>query len=258
MLTLRSRDLQHWYKTGGFYTDPEGYAVGVHDPSIINYRDGRYYIAYTTSKPASFGIAVSSDLNHWAFLRRISTDGISGVKHTWAPEWFSDNDGMVRIYFCANQSEATNSGFRIYEMHPIAANNLQGEWSNPKEVIGTRLPSNLIDPFMVKLGRSYLLWYANGSAGRPGGYIELMASEKPTSGFHLIKGGDWARWGPGVDGPMLMRTGAHAWTLCFEDASYSQQERCASSGNDFATFTSAVPIVAPVRAHHGTVIRAGP
>ena len=256
MAMLGSSDLKTWKRLGAdqAYSDPGGFAVGVHDPSIMHSRDGSYYVAYTTSEKASFGIARSPDLMHWTFLKRVPTSAIAGVMHSWAPEWFVDDDKKVHVFFSANTSAATNAGFSIYEVHPMAGSGLNGSWSAPVRITGTNLPSNIIDPFVVKLGSAYNLWYANGSRGRSGGTIELMRSKALTSGYTVVKSGNWSGWEDGVDGPTVIRTGPHRWTLCFENASYAGQEKCAVSPDDFATFSKAHAIVAPVQAQHGTII----
>jgi len=70
------------------------------DPSIMKHTDGQYYIAYTlqswTTTSASFAIASSPDLKAWTFRTEVPSQ-VSGVKHTWAPEWFKDSDGSIHL-----------------------------------------------------------------------------------------------------------------------------------------------------------------
>ena len=95
MHLLASRDLQHWSMVGAsaVYEDPKGYAPGVHDPWIMRYRDGRFYVAYTTSAPDSFAITAATDLAAWSLTTRVPTGAIGVIRHTWSPEWFVDTDG---------------------------------------------------------------------------------------------------------------------------------------------------------------------
>lgn len=257
MWLAASSDLKNWQTIGAnqVYDDPGGFAIGVHDPSIYRHSDGNYYVVYTTGTGNSFGLAVSSDLVNWSLVQRVSTAAISGVQHTWAPEWFVDSDGSVHVFISANTVAATNAGFQIYEMHPTVAGNFAGSWSSPVLVTGTSLPSNIIDPFVVKIGSTYNMWYTNGSAGLSGGTIELMTSTSLTSGYTVTKSGNWSGWGTSnIDGQTIVQTGATNWTLCFEDSNYAGQLKCATSNDDFGTFSAATAVTAPINIFHGTII----
>ncbi len=255
MWLLTSNDLKNWHSisTNHVYDDPDG--LGVHDPSILRHSDGKYYVAYTNNQASTFAVAVSSDLVNWSLVQRVSAAGISGIVHTWAPEWFVDTDGSVHIFFAANTLSATNAGFALYEIHPSTAGAFEGAWSSPVAVTGKSLPSNMIDPFVIKIGSIYYIWYTNGSAGLSGGTTEYMTSSNLTSGYTVIKSGNWTGWGGrGLDGPAVVQTGPTNWIICVEDSYYASQYKCGTSADNFATVSALTAITAPVQAQHGTII----
>ena len=80
---------------GPAYTPPSGL---IRDPSIMKHTDGRYYVVYTVNWTGTqFGIASSTNLTNWTFVRNVSVP-LSGIHNTWAPEWFIDPaDSSVNV-----------------------------------------------------------------------------------------------------------------------------------------------------------------
>lgn len=95
------------------FSGPSG---ALRDPSIMKYKDGKYYVAYTDplgagccGKEDHFSIASSADLVHWANWTLVR-GGVPGVAHVWAPEWFLDGS---TIYLIVNMDTlSTDSDFR--------------------------------------------------------------------------------------------------------------------------------------------------
>ena len=265
-----SSDLQNWVCGPVNYVPTSSGAQGVRDPSVLKttYFGGSHVVAHTKN-PAqvnfsytatSFVVAGSSDGVNFTEAGEVDCSAVlSGASYptVWAPEWFVDSDGSVHVFVAISATgENTDTGFQVYEVHPLTTS-LSGAWSTPVVVSGTSLPTNMIDPFMVKIGGTYFLWYKNESTK----YLEIVSSTSLTSGYTQFKSGDWAGFNSStgqssMEGPSLLNMGGSNWTL-FMDANgngiYS-----AKSTNNWASWTTPALISPEVPIQHGTVIRDTP
>ena len=248
---LESWDAATWYNQPIKYT-PNG-TDSVRDPSvhIIN---GTYWLAHTVAPNAStactnFALASSTDGRTFTYQRYVDCTAVVGNdanSRTWAPEFFVEADGTVRIYFAGSTSGASN--FKIYETHATAAD--LSTWSTPVQIAGTSLPSNMIDAFMVKRGSTYYLWYKNETTK----YIELLSSSAPTTDFVVAQSGDWAGWGSGLEGASVIQLDDGRWKIWLNAYASSQMYESVSS-DDWATWSTKTLISAPYQPTHGTVMR---
>ena len=181
----------------------------IYDPSIT-YHNGRWWLASTGDEP--FTIWSSPDLINWTLLDEADRPDFSsiGVYQHWAPEWFIDDDGTVRIYVSSTIPPYPGSGagttFRIYETH--ALNDELTEWSAPVEVLGIL---GVIDPFVFKDGSTYHMLYKNET----GQYVEWATASSPTGPFTTIRSGDWAGWGV-REGVCLFKLSDTHWRIHVE------------------------------------------
>jgi hypothetical protein len=238
------------FNGGASFTPPSGV---LRDPSIFEHTDGYYYVVYTNNNtdPCNFqgnrfGVAKSADLVTWIHVCWVS---IAESSFVWAPEWFVDTDGSVHIFVAAKGYWLNNNFWTIYEMHP--ANSSLTTWSNPIAITGTSLPK-MIDPFMVKIGNTYHLWYKNEDTSQTIGYAD---SNSLTSGYVIQKSGDWAGWGQ-KEGDYLTQLDDGTWRIymtAIVGAVYYSD-----SNDSWATWTAPVLITddqSALTPSHGTVVK---
>jgi hypothetical protein len=203
----------------------------VRDPSIMKYND-KYYVAYTTNNRTachycgnSFGVASSSDLEHWEKVIDVNLSSLGGVSYAWAPEWFIDDDDSIHVFV----TPYAQGSFRVCEIHPL--NTEMTEWSVPVIVTGN-LPGRVIDPFVLKIDGIYYLWYKNDTLTM----IEYATSSSLTSGYVVQESGDWAGWGSGKEGESLIKINENTWRIYF-DYYVDHGIYYAESSDNFQTWT---------------------
>ncbi len=207
----------------------------------------RYLACHTNEgSPLGFDVISSPDLQDWSLVHHVDCTSIASLAHVWAPEWFIDTDGSIHVFVACSNSGTT--AFQIYETHPTNA--ALTTWSNPAIVTGTSLPSDMIDPFMVKVGNTYNIWYKNDSTK----YIEYLSSTSLTSGYTVTKSGDWASWGSGLEGPSLLQVDSSTWRIYF-DKYTAQGIYYSESTDNWATWSAKALITSPITMSHGTVVR---
>lgn len=235
---------------------PTGYVVNkfsLRDPSIIYYND-RYYVAYTPNGFYSgkhVGILTSKDLVNWDSLTSVQFTSSSG-KFTWAPEFFIDNGN---VYLFASVGDSTSGGGANMRIkYSMASNSSLTTWTTADTISGTSLRGNMIDPFIVKNGSTYNLWYVYQDSF----YVEYLSSSNLTSGYTITKSGDWAGWGNSVEGISLVKLDSIKWRIYLDNwqsghvGNYQYRE----SSDNFATWTSATTIKTPIQyIQHGTIFR---
>src|SRR5579864_404940 len=120
--------------------------VSLRDPHLQKI-SGTYYLAHT---------GVASSNTAWYFLTcdaRMTCSGDTAVSVTgsvptstnvWAPRFFIDTDGTLRVYLAISTDSAGH--FEIYESHCTSGGNVPTcTWSNPAAV----WTGNAIDPFVM-------------------------------------------------------------------------------------------------------------
>ncbi|MEO8903844.1 MAG: glycoside hydrolase family 43 protein, partial [Polyangiaceae bacterium] len=225
------------------YTGPTGV---LRDPSITKHTDGKYYIAYTiqswTTTSAAFAIASSPDLKTWTFRAEIPA-GVTGVKDTWAPEWFKDTDGSVNLIVSIDTSD---TAFRSYLY--TASDDTLTKWNAPKPL---GIGPNYIDTFVVKVGAKYHAFSKNETSK----YIEHATAAALTGPWSFIDTGNWAGWGSGKEGPALFQLDDGRWRM-FMDCYGSCGTFLQAASKDLLTW-SGVSTVSGLsgKVRHGTVLR---
>lgn len=224
------------------YAGPTGV---LRDPSIMKHTDGQYYIAYTvqswTTTSASFAIASSPDLKTWTFRTEVPAL-VSGVKHTWAPEWFKDTDGSVHLIVSI---DTDTTQFKSYLF--TASDGTLAQWGAP---VALGIGPNYIDTFVVKVGALYHAFTKNETTK----YIEHATSDALTGPWTFVGKGDWAGWGSGREGPALYQLESGQWRMfmdCYGNCGYLQASSADLNG---WSSTSMVPVLSGV-VRHGTVLR---
>ncbi|MFT7723227.1 MAG: beta-galactosidase [Roseateles sp.] len=191
------------------YQPPRGL---LRDPSIIRAADGLYYIAYTTGWSGStFGLARSADLKHWTHLADVPVR-LPGVSNVWAPEWFRDADGSLRLVVSLSRT-GTQGPFGAYTLKVLDAGFTA--FSDPVPMRG--LEHNTIDTFVVRDGGRYTAFTKNETTK----FIELATAPALDGPWTVQKTGDWAGWGGWTEGqslvPIKSSDGRPGWRIYFDD-----------------------------------------
>ncbi len=225
------------------YAGPTGV---LRDPSIMKHTDGKYYVAYTlkswTTTSAAFAIAQSSDLKTWTFHTEVPAQ-VTGVKDTWAPEWFKDTDGSVHLIVSIDTS---STQFKSYLY--TASDDTLGQWNAPTPL---GIGPNYIDTFVVKVGAAYHAFSKNETSK----FIEHATASALTGPWTFTGKGDWAGWGSGKEGPALFQLDSGQWRLlmdCYGNCGFLQ---ATSTDLNNWSGTSTLPGGLSGVVRHGTVLR---
>src|SRR6478736_6573053 len=224
------------------YAGPTGV---LRDPSIMKHTDGQYYVAYTlkswTTTSAAFAIASSPDLKTWTFRTEVPAQ-VTGVKDTWAPEWFKDTDGSIHLIVSIDTNDTQ---FKSYLY--TASDDTLSKWDAP---VPLGIGPNYIDTFVVKVDAQYHAFTKNETTK----FIEHATADALTGPWTFVGKGDWAGWGSGKEGPALFQTETGQWRLfmdCYGNCGYLQ---ATSTDLNKWSSTSTVPVLSGT-VRHGTVLR---
>ena len=249
-----------WSNINGLsYTPNSGETV--RDPSLVII-NGKFWLAHTShdfNSGTNFAVASATDGLTYSWVADVDCSLVTGNtagSRCWAPEWFVDSDGSVHVFFAASAVNPYNdTGFQIYEVHPTNAG--YTTWSTPVAVSGSGLPNNMIDPFIVKVGSTYYLWYKNENTK----YIKVASSSSLTSGYTVLYSGDWAGWGSGEEGPSLLNVPSVGWRVWMDGMDggspgikYSTQNSGDWTSGGSTTWSALSTISSPLLERHGTVL----
>lgn len=227
-----------------FYTAPGVDAL--RDPSIMRYNDV-YWVCHSYAVD-TFNVINSPDLQNWTFVANPDMSSIPDIGHVYAPEWFIDSDDSVHVFVSCNDGDPV-AGFKIYELHPT--NESMTTWSEPVEVTGVGLPSSAIDPYMIKIGATYYLWYKDNTTE----YICYATSASLTSGYTEIKDGNWAAWGNKKEAPSILMMEDGSYRIYGQDYNSIPGEYIwYSDSDDLLNWSAPAKIVSPWRIMHSTIL----
>lgn len=177
------------------------------DPSIIRAADGLYYIAYTTNWSGStFGIAKSADLKNWTHVADVPVT-LPGVSNVWAPEWFRDSDGSLKLVMSLSKT-GTQGPFGAYTVKALDASFTK--FADP--VLMQGLEKNYIDTFVIQHEGRYVAFTKNETTK----FIELATAPSLDGPWTFQKTGDWAGWGGPSEGQALVPIKG-GWRIYFDD-----------------------------------------
>jgi len=205
------------------------------DPSIVFF-DGKYVMAVTHGTSTTFNILESEDLVNWSQRGTVDMASIGSVHRVWAPELWVD--GTTLRAFVSVSTSGSTSNFQIYETSEGASS-----WTTPTKLTITGR-SNVIDPFMVKVGSDYFLWYKE----EDNDYIEYAKATSLTGTYTVQESGNWASWGSPVEAPCLIELPNGDWRIYMnEHAGFdSVQIWYSESTDDWATWSTKVAIETPI------------
>ncbi|MBW8845778.1 MAG: beta-galactosidase [Burkholderiales bacterium] len=182
------------------------------DPSIIRAADGLYYVAYTTNwNGSTFGIAKSADLKNWTHVADVPVK-LAGVKNVWAPEWFRDSDGGLKLIVSLS-TKGTGGPFAAYTVKALDAGFTK--FADPVPMRG--LENNCIDTFVIQHEGRYVAFTKNETTK----FIELATAASLEGPWTIQKTGDWAGWGGPSEGqalvPIKSSDSRAGWRIYFDD-----------------------------------------
>ena len=182
------------------------------DPSIMRAADGLYYVVHTTGwSGQTFGVARSADLRHWDHVADISVP-LPGLRNVWAPEWFRDKDGSLKVVLSLSTT-GTDGPFSAYYLRP-----LDGGFTRFSEPVAMQgLADNYIDTFVILDQGRYTAFTKNETSK----LIELATAPALAGPWTVIRTGDWAGWGGPSEGqslvPIKNAEGKDGWRIYFDD-----------------------------------------
>ncbi len=218
------------------------------DPSIMKHTDGKYYVAHTVqswdTNSSSFAIASSPDLLKWTAVTTVDTRSLSPA-HTWAPEWFKDDDGSVNLIVNLDQTTAEWS-FRSYRF--TATDDTLTKWSAPTAI---GIGPNTIDTFVVKVDSTYHAFTKNETTK----YIEHATATRLDGPWTWVGKDDWAGWGSGKEGPALFRLASGDWRIIMDR--YSGGGCLYATSSDLTRWSAVTEIPGGLSGvvRHGTILR---
>lgn len=251
------------------YTVTDG--TGLRDPSIIRHR-GVWYICYTAGPVGGLGFAdyfriiASSDLLNWSHVKDVSMAAVAHTRYTWAPEWFVEEDGTIHVL--VSVSHWPTNEHELYEIHPMDAADMAGEWSEPVRLHGPAFPEftrtftpegtqqnaqrvGAYDAYVLKIGALYHLWYFN----RPTSSLSHATAPSLTGPYTSTVTSNLYGTGSWKEGQTMMPLGGRAWRFTYADAITSTLYYV-ESADDWATWTLPQKLGSPEEKvfNHGTVI----
>lgn len=129
------------------------------DPSIVSI-SGTIWMACNNKTASTFTLAKSTDGGNSFVHVSTVTVNLASVDMVYAPEWFIDDDASVHLLLCLSANSGTS--YETYEMHPTNAE--MTTWSDPVYIDeGDAVHAIIQDPYIVKVGATYYLWYSVGA-----------------------------------------------------------------------------------------------
>lgn len=253
LLGLKSSDGLTWVSFPVSYTPTSGHVV--RGPYVLwSAANNKLFLAHSIVPNVGqfantvFDIATSLDGVNFTYQQSVDCSAVvSGTgAAVWNTTWFVDTDSSVHIFFPASNSGLSETGFQLYEIHPTNA--AMTTWSVPVIISGTSLPGNMIDPYMVKVGSTYNIWYKRDDTK----FIEYMSSSSLTSGYTVTKSGDWAGWGSNMEGPVVVFMGGQNWRIYIDHDGAGIYH--SESNNNWATWNTRSLITAPYTVVNGGII----
>lgn len=170
------------------------------------------------------GVATTKDFINYTELPQLQ---IGNFTRIWAPAFYKEGG---QIYIIVNGSMGT--GDAVFRPYICKYNPLTHSVDGLTEITGTNLPPDIIDAHIYKKDEKYYMIYKNEDTK----LIEIAVSTQLTSGYTVIKSGDWAGWGHTFEGNALIQLPNGKWRLYMDDYSsdgiyYSDSETDDILGN---------------------------
>ncbi|MDR2439031.1 MAG: glycoside hydrolase family 43 protein [Planctomycetaceae bacterium] len=237
-----------------FFIPPENVSKLLRDPSIVRSPDGVFHLVWTgswTSK--SIGYAASRDLIEWTDVRSIPVmEHEPNTRNTWAPELFHDEPSQTFYIIWSStvrgkfpetpESSETNYNHRMYYTTTKDFKNFSETklYWNPNH--------NVIDGFLTKDGKQYLLFYKDETLKPEAKKNILLAIGLSPAGPFEVQGViSHTNW---VEGPTALNIN-NEWFLYYD--CYTKDHFGAVKSKDLKIWENITnKLCFPIHARHGT------
>ncbi|MES2898205.1 MAG: beta-galactosidase [Pseudomonadota bacterium] len=125
------------------------------DPSLMRLADGSYYLAYANGAPGGLGLARSSDLRRWEFVRDVRLAAAADPARS--PRWVRDRDGRNKLVLTLRAPSGT------YGAHLLAPDADLVHWPAAIPLAGLE---GLVDAVILVAGDGYVAVARHQSSGR--------------------------------------------------------------------------------------------
>lgn len=185
------------------------------------------------------------------------SSAISGVTVCFAGGWVRNADmsiyvdGSSNVHLHVPCSIGDFAHFKIYETHASIAD--LTTWSSPVD-IGIN-QNNTYDPQAYLIGGTFFMWCKDATNS----FITLASSSSVSTGYAMLKTGDWAGWGSGFEGPFAypQPTGP-GWFLMFEAFATTHQmyySTCSTADFTVCTWSAKSAWTEDALYRHGSIIK---
>jgi len=251
MFLLKSADAINYRVT----TDAVYHAASnkIVTPTIM-YKDGYYYVAHPNIQTiadmvSTITIIRSTDLVTWSHVATFDVSTIeNGITCVQDTNWFIDDDGVVRLIIGVTTAERFTD-FYFAEIHATSAD--LTTWSDVAEITGAGWTAQKIDPYLIKIGTEYCLFWKDDVNGT----FRISKSTRLTSGYTLWKDLTSLSGIYKVEGPCLIKING-GWRL-YMDAWNDQHMFYTDSLDNLNTWSAIGWALSAPYINHWTTCRMG-
>jgi len=196
------------------YAPPRGV---LRDPAIARV-DGAWWVAYVAGAGDAIGLARSSDLKHWTFVREVAVPG-----DVRAPRWLRKADGRPALVVTLPGGPAL-----------LEADAQLARWSAPRPLAG--LQGTVADATVAPDGAG---GYVALVRRRADGVLALARAADPAGPWTVRQDGGLAALGPAAGGVGLAQGPDGRWRAVFADAAGHAWQAASA---DLATWSARTPL----------------
>ena len=238
-----------------FMTPTVGKHKLVRDPSIVQAPDGTFHMVWTISwTQPGIGYAYSKDLIQWSEQKMIPVmEDEPTTRNCWAPELFYEESGKTYYIFWSSTVPGKFEGVGSednYNHRQYYVMTKDFETFSPTKLYFDP-GHNVIDGFLAKNGRQYLLFYKDETLKpEPQKSIHLAIGESPVGPFQPQGEIGHTNW---IEGPSAIKIGDF-WYVYYD--CYRAKHYGAVRSRDLKTWENVTENISfPKGVRHGTIFR---
>jgi beta-galactosidase GanA len=171
------------------------------DPSLMRHADGRYYVAYANGAPGGFGLARTSDLRRWEFVRDVRLAADAGPARS--PRWVRDRDGRHKLVLTLRAPGGA---------HIVTPDAQLARWSAPVPMSG--LEAGYADTVVLATADAYVAVARHESSGK----LVLARAQSLAGPWRVDAQAAVDALGAGLAPRALLQLGDGTWRLYASEA----------------------------------------